>query len=192
MLKYVASTIKKNLLPGEKPLYVAIQTPYRLVPTAIGSAILGIGLAGGAGWLGYHGINGHTLTPGMTALGIIMGLCTGLFAFASPYISYMTKVIVLTPRRLLLTSQYGFNINELPLYGIRDVQMFRPMSGLLCKYGHVAVTAGDGRVLVFRYIPRPTEFMQAISQVAFPQMQNGLAVGGVYAQYNPNAAAPRN
>lgn len=192
MLKYVANTIKKNLLQGEKPLYVAIQSPYRMVPAAVGSALLGLGLAGGAWWLGYHGINGHKLSAGMDILGIVMGLSAGIFAFASPYINYMTRVIVLTPRRLLLTSQYGFAVNELPLYGIRDVQMIRPMSGLLFKYGHVAVTAGDGRVLVFRYVPRPTEFMQAISQVAFPQMANGLAVGGVYAQYNPNATAPRN
>lgn len=192
MLKYVANTIKKNLLPGETPLYVAIQSPYRLGPAAVGAAFLGIGLAGAAWWMGYHGINGHVVPPLMDAMGIVMGLCMGLFAFASPYINYMTKVIVLTPRRLLLTSQYGFTVNELPLYGIRDVQMFRPMSGLLFKYGHVAVTAGDGRVLVFRYVPRPTEFMQSISQVAFPQMNNGLAVGGVYAAYSPNNAAPRN
>ncbi len=192
MLGYVANTIRKNLLPGEKPLYIAVQSPYRLLPAAFISSVLGVGLSFGAWWLGQYGIQGHMLKPGMEALGMIMGLCTGVFAFASPYISYMTKVIVLTPRRLMVTSQYGFNINEVPLYGIRDVNMSRPMSGLIFGYGHVSVKTGDGQTIVFRYVPRTTEFMQAISQVAFPQMNNGLAVGGVYASYNPNQSRPRN
>lgn len=171
MPTYIQNQINKTLLPQEHITYQTARSWVYLLPSVIVFLVLN-GLSMVLWTLSRREIVllGHPIEPHVlhwAALGIIG---VGIILFLHAVARFASKLIVITPRRLLLTGQYGFSVNEIPLHALRDIQMKRSFLGMIFGYGTVFIIAGDGKTIPFTYIPQVHAFLQSLSQVAFPEM----------------------
>ncbi len=157
--------LEKAIVPGEEMIYLSKRHPITLVTPVFLAFVWVILGAFAYRWMA------DTKAASDAYLTIMIGLGLGAMTLGVAVIRYNTNLLLLTNRRLLMTSQYGFQQNEIPLWGVRDVQQLKPMLGLIFHYSTFTITGGDGRLYRLSYTVQPDEFYRYLSAVAFPIMQ---------------------
>jgi hypothetical protein len=181
---YAAHQVDNALTPGEHVQYAAQRHPIKLLMPAVGSVV--VGLASIAAWVYARtdptkvctAIHSHSVSQcahGLASVAYLlpmMGLGLAVMIFGVAYINWATRLLVLTERRLLMTSMYGFRVNDLPLFSIRDAQLQQPMLGLALGYATIVITTPDGNLRLSK-VRNAKAFYRTLSSVAFPSMQQG-------------------
>jgi len=182
LASYAAHQVDNALTQGEHVQYASQRHPIKLLLPALGS--VAVGLASIAAWVYSRtdpakvcaGIHSHSVSQcahGLASVAYllpIMGLGLAAIIFGVAYINWATRLLVLTERRLLMTSMYGFRVNDLPLFSIRDAQLQQPMIGLALGYATIAITTPDGNLRLSK-VRNAKSFYRTLSSVAFPSMQ---------------------
>lgn len=181
MANYAARQVDNALTEGEHVAYASKRHPISLVPSAMLS--LAIGVASLAAWLYSNAApdkvcavvnKAHeaACAAGLTSVAYllpIMGLGLGFVIIGVAWLNWSTRLLVLTEKRILMTSMYGFRVNDLPLFSMRDAQLQQPMLGLLFGYASIYIKTGDGPMKLNK-VRNAKDFYRTLSAVAFPTM----------------------
>ncbi|MGC9216973.1 PH domain-containing protein [Acidithiobacillus sp.] len=179
---YAARQVDNALTPGEHVQYAGMRHPIHLLGPAIGA--LAVGAASVAAWVYAHAdpagvcaaIHSHAVpacAAGLSSVAYLlpmMGLGVAAMILGVAVVNWQTRLLVLTERRLLMTSMYGFRINDLPLYSLRDAQLQQPMLGLAFGYATIVLTTPDGTMRLSK-VRDAKGFYRILSAVAFPTLQ---------------------
>ncbi len=165
MSNFALKRLESALVPGEDMIYLSKRHPITLVVPSFMAFIWFV-----LGAVGFHFLQ-DTKAAGDAYLALVIGIGLAGMTVGVAMIRYNTNLLLLTNRRLLMTSQYGFHQNEIPLWGVRDVQQIQPMLGLAFHYSTFSIAGGDGRTYRLSYVVQPVEFYRYLSAVAFPIMQ---------------------
>ena len=178
---YAARQVDNALTPGEHVQYAGLRHPMKLLGPALGALV--VGAASAAAWVYAHAdpaavcaaIHGQagTCAAGLASAAYllpIMGLGVAAMIFGVAWVNWQTRLLVLPERRLLMTSMYGFRINDLPLFSMRDAQLQQPMLGLAFGYATIVLTTPDGMMRLSK-VRDAKGFYRILSAVAFPSMQ---------------------
>jgi hypothetical protein len=181
MADYAARQVDNALTEGEHVAYASKRHPISLLSSAIASIVIGI--ASLAGWFYANAYpdkvcavvnKAHeaTCATGLASVSYllpIMGLGLGFMIIGVAYLNWSTRLLVLTEKRILMTSMYGFRVNDLPLFSMRDAQLQQPMLGLLFEYATIYIKTGDGPMRLNK-VRNAKDFYRILSSVAFPSM----------------------
>jgi uncharacterized membrane protein YdbT with pleckstrin-like domain len=97
-----------------------------------------------------------------------------LLRFAWKVLEWWTEVIVVTDKRLMITSGIIETKNSMmPVTKVTDMSFMRPFLGQLLGYGTLRVeSAGQKQDLeMVEYLPKPEEVFMAISELIFGEKQ---------------------
>lgn len=194
MSNFALNRLQSVLVPGEDMIYLSKRHPITLAGPSLMAFIWVV-----VGAVGFRYLL-DTKAAGDAYLALVMGIGLAGMTFGVAMIRYNTNLLLLTNRRMLTTSQYGFRQNEIPLWGVRDVQQNQPMLGLMFHYSTFMIAGGDGRTYRLSYVVQPVEFYRYLSAVAFPIMQgagfgtadqiHAAATGESSGTPGPGASAP--
>ena len=178
---YAAKQVDNAVTPGEHVQYASLRHPVKLLGPVAGALV--VGAASIAAWVYAHtdpagvcaAIHGQagTCAAGLASVAYLlpmMGLGIAAMILGVAWVNWQTRLLVLTERRLLMTSMYGFRVNDLPLYSVRDAQLQQPMMGLAFGYATIALTTPDGTLRLSK-VRDAKGFYRILSAVAFPSMQ---------------------
>jgi hypothetical protein len=183
MSNFALRQLDNAMVPGEEKIYLAKRSGITLIMPYTLACIWMI-----AGAVGYRMLIGTHAAP-LAWYAPMIGLGLAGMTYGVAMLRYKTNLLVLTNRRLLMTSQYGFRQNEIPLWGVRDVEQRKPMLGVLFHYSTFIITGGDGRHYRLSYITQPSDFYRYLSAVAFPIMQGAGTPSAAQVQTSVDSGA---
>jgi hypothetical protein len=181
MANYAARQVDNALTDGEHVAYASKRHPISLVAPALIAIVISV--AAMAAWIyaqadpdkvcavvnKAHEAACATGLASVSYLLPIMGLGLGFVIIGVAYLNWSTRLLVLTEKRILMTSMYGFRVNDLPLFSMRDAQLQQPMLGLLFGYASIYIKTGDGPMKLNK-VRNAKDFYRTLSAVAFPSM----------------------
>lgn len=155
----VPASASKYLLPYERQVITLRQHPAKLLPP-LTAAVGGLLAAVAVSAIANHVTVAHYVVWALAAFVILRFVLDGL--------SWSVQYIVITQRRLILTSGLGGRrVAVIPLVALRDLSFVRSAGGRLLGYGAFTFEAGGQTSTVIDYIPYPEQIYLEIYGLLF-------------------------
>lgn len=160
----------KYLLPHEHLVIILRQHPAKLLPTLTVAA---------GGLLAAVGVG--VLSEGVTSVYVVVWVLAGFLVarFAADVMSWSVQYIVITQKRLILTSGLaGRKVTVIPLATLKDLAFTRSAGGRLLGYGAFTFEGGGRASAVIDHIPYPEQIYLEIYALLYPDDDQAAAGGG--------------
>ncbi len=166
----VPASANRYLLPDERQVVTFRQHPAKLLPP-LTAAVGGLLAAVAVSAISNHVMSAHYVVWALAAFVILR--------FVLDVLNWSVQYIVVTQRRLLLTSGLtGRRVTVLPLVTVRDLAFVRSTGGRLLGYGAFTFEAGGQSNTVIDYIPYPEQVYLEIYHLLFAAEDGGTGGTG--------------
>ncbi|MGP8001373.1 MAG: PH domain-containing protein [Streptosporangiaceae bacterium] len=166
----VPAAASRYLLPNEKSIITLLQHPAKLLPpltVAMGGLLAAVAVSA----IFADVRSAHYVVWALAAF-LILRLVLDV-------LSWRVQYIVLTSRRLILTSGLsGRRVTVIPLVALRDLSFVRSTGGRVLGYGAFTFEAGSQSTTVIDYIPYPEQIYLEIYGLLFAGDKDGTGESG--------------